>query len=332
MWMGLFRAVPFAAVTATCLIAQTPNDPVVAYSVGTTLTLANASGEATEQIKLNHPIYGFALSKDRRNLITVTPATEHGGQLALLNLRTHIETRLTHGRMYFKHLEKGETEVYSDPQFSPDGHSIVFGVHGNLPGDGNDAYENSGPVAIMDLRGHFIKILKSTTDIDGQGECSESDPMWSPDGKWILFNCEDGAFITDIQGKTLRNLKLEPEGDWGTGAVSWVGNGCVLYTRTPQLQGSWNHDGDELRLLNLHTNKAEDAKRLMNLPNLKISGLIEASDRALIRQSNSGDELFIETSKKMWEFPNAQALRTTNGASAHVIGGWSSNIEPRECE
>jgi Tol biopolymer transport system component len=328
------QAVVFVASFAISAIAQNPEEPVVAFAHETTLTLASASGQTVQEIKLKHPVYDFALSKDRKLLVTVAPDTEHGGNLTLINLQTHTQTQLTNGHVFSKakDLNKGETEVYGDMQFSPDGQSLVFGIHGNLPGDGNDAYENSGPFALMNLKTRSIQILKSTGNIDGQGPCSEEHPMWSPDGKWILFNCEDGALITDVQGKTLRDLKLEPEGDWRTGAVSWFGNGCVLYSRTPEINGSLNLEGDEVRLLNLHTNQVQDPKTVFAFPNRSVSGLIEASDDAFIRWSNDGEKLAIETRETKWLFPNAQYPRVTDGASAHVLGGWLPAEIPIECK
>ncbi len=328
------HTVIFVVSFAINAIAQTSEEPVVAFAHGTTLTLASASGQIVQEIKLKHPVYDFALSKDRKLLVTVAPDTEHGGNLTLVDLRTHTQTRLTNGHLVSKakDLNKGETEVYSELQFSPDGQSLVFGVHGNQPGDGNDAEEYSGPFAVMNLKNKRIRILKSTTNIDGEGECAETHPMWSPDGKWILFNCEDGAFITNAQGKTLRDLKLEPEGDWGTGAVSWLGNSCVFYTRTPETDGHYNYEGDEIRLLNLHTNQVQDPKMLVDFPKGSVSGLIEASDTVFIRYGNDWKELLIETPGKKWEFPNAQAPRVTDGASAHVLSGWLQAEIPSECK
>jgi hypothetical protein len=125
---------------------------------------------------------------------------------------------------------------------------------------------------------------------------------------------------------------LEPEGDWGTGAISWVGNSCILYTRTPSKEGAYNHEGDEVRLLNLNTNQSQGAKSLLTFPQKTVAGLIEASDAASIRQSNDGEELVIETNGKGWMFPNAEYPRITDGASAHVLGGWSATEIPKECK
>lgn len=314
--------------------AQAPAQPVVAFAHGTTMTLATAAGEIVQEIKLKHPIYDFALSKDRTVLVTVAPDTAHGGDLNMTDLRTHAQTRLTRGHLVSKpkDLEKGEKEVYGDLQFSPDGHNLVFGVHWNIPSDGNDAWENSGPFAVMNLASHKIRILKSTNNIDGNGPCSENHPMWSPDGKWILFSCEDGAFIVNAQGKTLRDLKLEPDGNWGTGAVSWFGNSCVLYIRTPDTGERYNRDHDELRLLNLLTNEAQEPRSLPDFPKRSIPGLIEASDGAFIRLASNYNDLVIETDGKTWKFPYAQAPRVIDGASAHVLEGWKPKQIPSQCK
>jgi WD40 repeat protein len=321
---------------AISAIAQPPEEPVVAFAHGTTLSLASASGKIVQEIRLKHPVYDFALSKNRKLLVTVSPDTEHGGNLTLINLQTHTQSRLTYGHLVSKakDMNKGETEVYGELQFSPDGQSLVFGVHGNLPGDGNDAEEYSGPFAVMNLKSKRIQILKSTTNIDGEGECAETHPMWSPDGKWIVFNCDDGwvPFLTDAQGKTLRDLKLEPEGNWGTGAVAWLGNSCVLYTRTPEIDGSYNHAGDEVRLRNLKTNISQDFKTLLDFPMRSVAGLIEASDTAFISESDDGEKLNIETSGKKWTFPNAQSPRVKDGVSAHVLGRWLPAEIPSECK
>ncbi|MGD0547888.1 MAG: hypothetical protein ABR991_08670 [Terracidiphilus sp.] len=147
-----------------------------AFMDGKTLTLAASSGQVTRKINLKRPVFDFALSNDGKLLVIVVPDTVNGGNLYLLKLQSNTQTKLTNGHLYMKHLDKGETEVYSDPQFSPDGRSLVFAVHGNRNDDGNDAWEASGPIAIMDIDSHKIRVLKSTENIDGQGPCDVSNP------------------------------------------------------------------------------------------------------------------------------------------------------------
>jgi hypothetical protein len=326
--------VALVAVLSFPATAQTSNEPVVAFVSGTTLTLAASSGQVIQKIDLKHSVYDFALSKDRKLLVTVSPDTPNGGNLSLVDMRSHLKTRLTNGHLYFKKLNKGETEVYADPQFSPDGKSVVFGVHGNVNNDGNDAEENSGPLAVYDIASHKIQVLKSSTNIDGHGECSEWNPMWSPDGKWILFNCEDGAFITDARGTTLRELKLGTDEEAGTSAVSWVGNGCVLYVQSHTDASSLDQERDGIRLFNLRTSESQISTALPALPKESLAGLRESSNDAAIMESSSG--VAIETRGKVWTFPEIEQVfdgyHSRKAPAAHVIGGWQFSSIPPECK
>jgi len=246
--------------------------------------------------------------------------------MSLLDLRGNSQTQLTNGHLYFKHLNKGETEVYDDPQFSPDGRSLAFAIHGNLPGDGNDAEENSGPIAVFDFKSHQIRVLKSTENIDGQGPCSESNPMWSPDGKWILFNCENGAFITDALGTNLHPLKIGTEDKPVTSAVAWVGNNCVLYLQSADVPPYAPRASDEARLLNLRTSESQGTAILFTFPLESVAGLAEASESAVIRRNSwgSGYSSIVETKETQWQFPSP--------VTAHVLGGWLYATIPQGCD
>lgn len=327
-------AVVLAASLTIPAIAQTSGDPVVAYVTGATLNLAASTGRVTQRIDLKHPVYDFALSKDRKLLVTVSTDSPNGGNLSLVDLTSHLETRLTNGHLYFTHLNEGETEVYADLQFSPDGKSVVFGVHGNVNNDGNDAWEASGPIATIDLESHKIRVLKSTEDIDGQGPCDVSSPMWLPDGKWILFDCEDGGFIADVGGTTLRDLKLGTDKDASTWAVSWVGNGCVLYVQLHMDASTLDQERDGIRLFNLRTSKSRISTVLPALSRESLTGLRESSDEVAIMQSSSA--VAIETREKLWSFPEIEQVfdgyRSRRAPAAHVIGGWPPSSIPYECK
>jgi hypothetical protein len=315
-------------------VAQGSNEPVVAIVRGTTLTLAASSGRVVQEIDLKHPVYDFALSKDRKLLVTVSPDAEHGGNLTLVNLRSGAQTRMTDGYRYFRHMNEGETEVYADLQFSPDGKSVVFGIHGDTNDDGNDAEENSGPFAVYNIASQKIRVLRSTTKIDGQGPCSEWNPMWSPDGKSILFNCENGAFLSDAQGTTLRDLKLGTDAEALTAAVSWVGNGCVLYVQSHTDASTLDQERDGIRLLNLRTSRSKIPPSLPAIPKQSLTGLREMSDEAAIMQSRSG--VAIETRDELWTLPEIEqelgGYHWRRAPAAHVIGGWRPSSIPRDCE
>jgi hypothetical protein len=313
---------------------QSSENPVAAFAIGQTLTLVTSEGRVAKEIPLKGPVYDFALSNDQKLLVTVSPDAEHGGNLTLVDLRSRTQTRLTSGPLYFRHLNTDESEVYADLQFSPDGNSIVFGIHGNTNTDGNDAEENSGPFAIYDIASYKTRILKSTTNIDGQGACSEWNPMWSPDGKRILFNCEDGAFITDAQGTTLRNLRMGTDKEALTSAVAWVGNGCVLYVQSHTNASPSDQEHDGIRLFNLRTSLSQISTVLPSLPKQSLGGLRESTDRAAIMQSGFG--VVVETSGKVWAFPEIvqdfDGYRSRRVPAAHVIGGWRPSSIPRGCE
>jgi len=316
--------------------AQSPDQPVVAFATGTALSLASASGRITQRIDLKHPIYNFALSSDRKLLVIVELDTATGGNLSLLDMQTHVQKKLASGNLYFKasELDKGETEVYDDPQFSPNRRSLAFAIHTDNPGDGNDAINDSGPIAVMDLRSRSVRVLKATENIDGEGLCFANSPMWSPDGKWILFNCEDGAFITDAQGTSLRDLKLGTDQDALTYAVSWVGNGCVLYLQSHTTNGSLDPSKDEVLLYNLRTSSSQKPALSMPFPGWIATGLREASDSAFILESSAVKT--IETSGKEWILPATRldfhGYTPLIWPAAHIIADWRPSSIPRECK
>lgn len=332
----ILQAFCLAASLTIAANAQSSDEPVVAFAAGTTLTLASATGPVTQRIDLGHPVYNFALSSDRKLLVTVAPDTATGGNLSLLDLQTHTQTRLTSGNLYFKasELNKDEREVYDDPQFSPNRRSLAFVIHTDNPGNGNDAIDDSGPIAVMDLRSRRVRVLKSTENIDGQGLCFANSPMWSPDGKWILFNCEDGAFVADAQGVNLRDLKLGTDKDALTSAVSWVGNNCVLYLQSHTTNGSLDPDKDEALLFNLRTSSSLKPGSNIPFPGSIVTGLREASDSALILESSAGKT--IETNGKEWTFPATRlefnGYYSWTAPAAHIIGGWQPSSIPRDCE
>jgi len=332
----ILQALCLAASLTIAANAQSSDEPVVAFATGTTLALASATGRVTQRFDLGHPVYNFALSSDRKLLVTVAPDTATGGNLSLLDLQTHTQTRLTSGHLYFKasELNKEEKEVYDDPQFSPNRRSLAFAIHTDNPGDGNDAINDSGPIAVMDLQSRKVRVLKATENIDGQGLCFANSPMWSPDGKWILFNCEDGAFVTDTQGDSLRDLKLGTDQDAETSAVSWVGNSCVLYLQSHTTNGSLDPSKDEVLLYDLRTSSSWKPASKMRFPSWIATGLREATDSAFILESSAGKT--IETSGKEWTFPATRmefnGYYSRRAPAAQIISGWQPSLIPRECE
>jgi hypothetical protein len=236
---------------------------------------------------------------------------------------------LTGAPFAFQGLAKGETEVYDSPAFSPDGRYLAFAVHGNLPGDGNDAWENSGPLAVLDFATGKKRVLSATNNIDGEGPCSESDPQWSADGKWILSNCEDGAFVTNAQGTTLRHLKIDKD-DYGASALGWMGAHCVLYVLTPTKDGKFDFDHEAVKLLDLTSLHRSNASRLVDKFNRSKGGLERASQYGVIRRNDL--TLTIETAQKQWQITLSKDLYSPQTGAAQLLTGWEPNMIPEACK
>ncbi len=329
----MIRACRCAVVAAVLGIGlgdcQSAPPPVVAIASGSSLSLYDAAGTAAQRINLRNPVAGFALSPDHSKLVIVSPDTEHGGALIAIDLKTGIRKKLTGAPFAFQHLDKGETEVYDGPAFSPDGRYLVFAVHGNRPGDGNDAEENSGPLAVLDFQTGKVRILKATNNIEVSEPCSESDPQWSGDGKWILFNCEDGAFLTDARGNILRDLRIDQD-DAGASAIGWVGAHCVLYVQTPTKDGKFDFDRESVKLLELPSLHSTDASQFVDRFNHSKGGLEQASQYGVIRRTDL--TLTIETARKQWEVTLGKDWYSPQTGAARLLTRWEPSMVPAVCK
>ena len=311
-----------AALGVAC--GQPASPVVVGIATGPTLSLYDANGGVVKRIDLGKPVAGFALSPAQSQLVIVSPEREHGGALYLVDLNTGSRRKLTAGPFVFQHLNPNEREVYDGPAFSPDGRSLVFAVHGDQPGDGNDAEENSGPLAILDLRTLKPRVLKATNNIDGEGPCSESDPKWSPDGKWILFNCETGAFLTNVAGTVLRDLKIDPS-DGYSSAIGWVGGNCVLYEQTPES----DRNAERHFLLNLATGRSVDAAAPLRFPKKEVVGLMQMSSDTIVFKP--GGSVVVAVAGKTLVLPAPENGQLPATSSAQVEDGWPASQIPDDC-
>ena len=149
--------------------------------------------------------------------------------------------------------------------------------------------------------------------------CFANTPLWSANGKWILFSCEAGGFISNVGGTTLRTLNIgTDERPWAV-AIGWVGTNCVLYVQA--LDGN-RDDTYEARLLNLKTSETQEASAALPMLQGTVAGLMEASAAAKVRRTTSGIE--IKTNLKTWTL--------SKGSHADVVGGWTTGALPRDCE
>jgi len=297
--------------------------PEAAFAIGRTLTLVDAAGKVTRQFQFPANTQNFALSPDQSQMVVVRGHLQNGGPLDLVNLHTQTVSRLLTRPFYFRQLDKGEVEVYADPHFSPDGKSVVFAVHSNQPGDGNDAIDGSGPLAVMDLATRKVKVLKATEKID-QYPCYTNSPKWSPDGKMILFACEVGAFLTDATGTSLKAVSIEADKEGDTVAVNWVGDNCILIFEFKDGPVPGPDRWEDLRLYNLKTSKTLSQRQVFSVPFESLNSLSEATDRTILRRYFTGAHgVILETSGSTWKFPSDVPI--------HLLDGWKQNEVPWDC-
>lgn len=217
--------------------------PALVLAHGRELSLADGRGKVLKHFKAPVAFQDATVSPDGTRVVLVgNPKNPWGGPLYLFSFATGRARRLTRGQ-YWGKPEKGQTEVYLDPAFSPDGKRIVFGIHDYTPDSGaenvinagNDMVLDAGPLAIMDLSTGRVRIVSSTLDIDGTVDWLSS-PLWSPDGRDILFESVPDVGITTPTRHTVRDLAseltagLRQPDDSGTYLLGWVGKSCFAYT------------------------------------------------------------------------------------------------------
>ena len=241
----------------------------------------------------------------------------HGGDLEIIDLRKKKRTKLLLDPVYFTHREGEDREVYADPHISPDGKYAVFAVHKFSPGGGNDGIEAAGPLAILNIVSGAVHVVPSTTNVEGNGPCYATTPMWSPDGSEIVFSCETGSAIATPDGSKLQMLAIGTEQKpWST-VIGWLGSRCVLYVRAANAD---SHDTYEVRLLNLGNSETQDATGLVTQQRAKIAGLSEGSSDAAISRAS---QVTIHTPFNHWVLPK--------NSPVHLLGGWPRNTVPQPC-
>jgi dipeptidyl aminopeptidase/acylaminoacyl peptidase len=282
--------VGLAPLLLSMLWAADDNRAAIGYSSGGVLRIATESGRVLRTLEARPPIGDFAISPDGQKVVFSPMASEYGGPLYLLNVLTGKSELLAEDHYYVR------GEVYSDPDFSPNGNELVFAIHAHAKGD---LVEASGPFATMDLRTKRVDVLPATTNIEG-GVAFANDPSWSPDGKRLLLNFESDAAVADATGKTLKRLSAivpDGEGIWLHG-LGWIGNTCVVYAIGSD-QRSANRA--PARVLNLQTLKTVPVSGLLKGPPESFVGLVSFS--MPIRVRALAGELNVEGTTHPWQIP-----------------------------
>ncbi len=272
------------------LWAADDNRAAIGYSSGGVLRIATDSGRVLRTLEAKPRIGDFAISSDGQKVVFSPLGTEYGGPLYLLNLLTRKSEPLAEDHYYVR------GEVYSDPDFSPNGNELVFAIHARANGD---LVEASGPFATMDLRTKKVDVLPATTNIEG-GVAFANDPTWSPDGERLLLNFESDAAVADATGRTLKRLSAmvpNNEGTWLHG-LGWIGKSCVVY-----IVGSDQRTANRApaRVLNLQTLRVAPASELLKGASESFVGLTAFS--MLVRVRAIEGALIVEGTAHPWRIP-----------------------------
>ena len=295
------------AISAAVAVALAPNAAPadVAYAKSGVVYFADASGRVVRSIKPDLPVCNFTVSSDITSLVFVPcNSGDYGGPLYLLNLGDSTLRKISSGRYWRVASDEPAREVYSDPEFSPDGRSLVFAVR-NVPVKGAaDLVEASGPLAIMDLPTRRVRLVESTLDIQGSGPAFANKPSWSPDGTRILLSFETGFGILSIKGGPIRFLDPDHAGSWST-AFAWVGPGCLAY--------GFGDDGrirgvEILHLSPLRTEPASDRFGVSLSGGALITDFQISGDRLLIGTAEEGRLYNVRSHALLTRFPPGARL------------------------
>lgn len=305
--MKMVRGVTALVLATLCGYGQIQSSevggrPAIAYESHGVLHLATVSGHVLETIKTSPGIGTFAITRNAERILFSSAGKTHdsyGGQLYLMNLSKSVTKLVTHGPYYNK--KPRPIEVYSDPDFAPDGMRAVFSIHSQPRGD---LVEASGPFATIDFKTGAVSVLVSTLHIPDAawGTAFASSAYWSPDGKRILLNFEDGFSITDPDGKTLKNVAtLLKDAEWTT-SLGWLGSECIVFISGKDYASAQKNPA---RFLNLKTQQSGSLETLLRLATEQVTDLVAVSGSVRVRRQ--GNELLVESGDYQWLIPNSDA-------------------------
>ncbi len=299
MKSAILIIVLFALTCHGNLQVKSGEAPALTYVSNGGLHLVTATGHNLRVMRTSLRIGSFAISPDAQAVV-FTPVPKnpdvYGGQLFLLRDSSNPEL-LTHGPYYNK--SRRPAEVYSDPDYAPDGSRVVFSIHSQPTGD---LVEASGPFAILELKTKKVTVLADTLRVPGEawGTGFASGAFWSPDGRKILLNFEDGSALTDPEGKSLEDLSPLMKGEDWTSSLGWLGSQCVVYVTGKDYLDARQHPA---QFLNLKTHKTGTLDSLLGLTPQQVTNLVAIS--GAIRVRRIGTDLRVESGTGQWSIPNA---------------------------
>ncbi len=282
--------------------------PEIAYVQEGALHLVTRDGAVVSVVRAGVSIGTFTIAPDLSRVVFVPLGSSYGGPLYLLTLNDGRLRKLSRG-LYWPPLPKvTDREVYADPEFSPDGNSVVFAIRDIPRSGGTDMVEASGPLAVMDVKTGVVQLLRSTLNVQGQGPAFANGPQWSPDGTRILVSFETGFAVVSADGKDLRVAEppLPSQYDWST-ALGWLGDSCILF--------GVGHNGvvERSEILHLSTAKTEGGSPRLGFALGAQHGLetVWASGKLLAVGTGAETSLFdVATRQLLKRFPpGAKLLR-----------------------
>jgi hypothetical protein len=299
-----FTVLLFAAVCAYGQLksSEVSERPAVAFVTRGVLHLATISGHILKTIKTAPEIGTFAIAPDAEKILFSSAGktlNSYGGQLYLMSLSNPVAKLRTHGPYYNK--KPRPQEVYSDPDFAPDGTRAVFSIHSQPSGD---LVEASGPFATINLRTGAVSVLASTLHVPGEawGTAFAGNAYWSPDGQRILLNFEDGFSLTDPEGKTLEEVALPlTDSEW-TSSLGWIGSECIVFIGGKDYEDAQKNSA---QFLNLKTHKSGSLATLLQLKEEQVTGLVAISGAVRVRRQ--GSELLVESGDYRWKIPDSDS-------------------------
>lgn len=299
--------------------SPTANVPAVAFESNGGISIATASGRILQTLKTAPTAGTFSVFHDVRKIVFASLGAKtdsYGGQLYLIVPPKTTATRLTHGPYYNKTARS--SEVYSNPDFSPDGRRVVFSVHSQSTGD---IVQASGPFATINLESGRVTLLASTLHVPGEawGTAYADSAYWSPDGSHILLNFEDGFALTDPDGKLFENLSALTTGDEWTSSIGWLGSQCVVYVGGKDYPDSQKRPA---RFLDLKTHQSGALEELLGLKKDQVTGLVSIS--GAIRVRRQAGEFLVDSGSDHWSIPNADGRTQVR----ILLGAASETLEP----
>jgi len=283
-----------ASFTATLLLtvqAWCQANPALAYSEDGILYLMSRTGEATRRIQASQSIHDFALSPDAKSVaFNSAKWGDYGGPLYLLTVASGSVIRLTPPPAH-------KSEVYGDPEFSPDGTQLAIAVHAQAHGD---IVEGSGPVAIISLATRQMSVVRATADMGGGWPAFSNQPHWSPDATRLLVNFEVFPAVVPVHAGKLRLLDSLMGGGgavWAE-ALAWLGSRCVVYADGKDPNQT---DRNPARVLNLVTGATKPASKVLGVPDADVTDIIAFSSDLWVRRDRS--KLVVESGHALWKLP-----------------------------